>query len=1843
MVKEIHQINAERLTGDALTTDAAVPTKMAKAEHHVERSSAAGITRSKHSLFDPEGTATQSNHRLPEPEGTAAQSKHSLPEPEGAAPDTQEAIEKPAPAASSRSKGLKLKDILSRLSQPAQQVDSSNGQQSASAQARITGALTAASLIPPATGEPSLYTGAEASALANPSTAAPRAEKAQKKGQGKPNGGEAGASRGAGADEAEPLAAGKAGKARAAKKKAKAKVRVQLLSDEEEESDEEDYVAPAPTDKLSHRAVASSPPEPRATGSQASPKKRATAAKPATKAKLPGPAPEADLVAPAMPSPAKPPAPSPAKPPAPSPAKPPAPSSAKPSAPTSAKPAALASAKPPTLASPARRHRPLTLGADAGSVLPDVQPSTPKQSVPAAPTPSATNPGRSPTHKPTPCASPRRPAAGASPSRKPAPTASPLRKTTRLSAKQAEVAEYAEPDACELPAPVEELRVADAPAAEAPAADAPAAEAPAADAPAAEAPAADAPAAEAPAADAPAAEAPAADAPAAEAPAADAPSAEAPATEATVAEAPVADVSAPEAPVAEAPAAEVPVAEALVAGVSAAEAPVAQAPAVEASVPTPTPVKRSARVRAARAAAAQEAAARPHPSEPAATPVRKVARLARLSTPAATSGAPSAAAARALASVDLPTSPAVGVRLGRRVAIAQLSEKEVSRNADLVEVILVNLLQCKQEPEPAPLDRSESPPALLVCQALHDVLRVVSWDSVTTKNIRERVVEHLGYSPTEFMAFKPSITATIRAELSRLCKFKHHLIHILALKCVADLSSCYRRSVIFSEAVALSAAFPLITADMPRLTVLGDAPAALSATLQALVRDPSGAAAEAFGAAGFGPAAGAVADAVTPAPASARSGLPIDLRTQPAAAVDEPPAAHAAAEEQAGPEMDPDSQPLSMAGTVVPETQSMDVGGTQGGTEPPQLLLGAAAPLAASATRAATAAAAVAEPAVPPARADEPGAAGPWVARKTRRRTAARAPSRQREPEARPPAVERAGAHAAHASSAPKLHFPHDHPVISIWAQIGLLTGRVGCFQRRATQRLQSLRSAACFVAEEPLFEMAAWYKPLPKIEEESPAAAEQSEASRRQRQQQLLLEVTRQVRSLAPTRRSPTATSQANTTDAAEALALLGNAGEEDSGAMSPAWPTSPTLAMPPTATPDRAGPIASPARVSRQKSLRQSPSLRPQHAAVPPAESSPADHPTPAAGAPGSAAADTDGGARAETPAEEQAESAGAPAVAAASPTRPGSTLSLHALQQQCRQSAPDAEPATDGEPLARRGRGRSRGRGRGRGGRGSVALKAGRVRTRRSTGVAVSRSMTPVGDNGAAGNREAPRETPESQPALAAGIPHAEAASTPSMPARTPAAPADDQRAAARPETNGAGPSPAVQATSHSDPLATAAAASEPAAKRARRAPAAPAPQGSGRPDPAARHASGHDSGSDDPHTSPCLPHGDGVAGAARAASHATAALDRAAAARPTAHREMQLMPLDRNSPVPTPTAELRFPTSTSPSNTPTPSARGTCRALRSFVSLLAMACQASDRQPAGPAPASVRFAQAAQSPYMLPSGAVGPLPFQSATATYLRTCIKSLHGASAAPAQPLFPTTPDAVRCGRAGSAQHAEHSTAGAAAASPLTGPVSPPAPSWAVAMHVILFLEPLVCMLEDSAAAAAATLDSAIEAIAGTVSGALAGVSSGAVAAPAMLAATAGSARATLALRAPAPLDPSSPDSARGAGTLCAVLGAVAAAARLPGASAVLRMWLRDVIRAASASRLPLHATPAGTPVAPHAAVAPCSHRDLPMPIHASVAVEVIASIANLLESDAMPTMKFAAMIASNGAVASRN
>lgn len=59
------------------------------------------------------------------------------------------------------------------------------------------------------------------------------------------------------------------------------------------------------------------------------------------------------------------------------------------------------------------------------------------------------------------------------------------------------------------------------------------------------------------------------------------------------------------------------------------------------------------------------------------------------------------------------------------------------------------------------------------------------------------------------------------------------------------------------------------------------------------------------------------------------------------------------------------------------------------------------------------------------------------------------------------------------------LHFPHSHPYIRLWSDVNLLTDFPGCFQRRTTRRLKSLRCAARFASTAAVNDMEAWYTPL--------------------------------------------------------------------------------------------------------------------------------------------------------------------------------------------------------------------------------------------------------------------------------------------------------------------------------------------------------------------------------------------------------------------------------------------------------------------------------------------------------------------------------------------------------------------------------------------------------------------------------------------------------------------------------------------------------------------------------------------------------------------------------------------
>lgn len=354
---------------------------------------------------------------------------------------------------------------------------------------------------------------------------------------------------------------------------------------------------------------------------------------------------------------------------------------------------------------------------------------------------------------------------------------------------------------------------------------------------------------------------------------------------------------------------------------------------------------------------------------------------------------------------------------------------------------------------------------------------------------------------------------------------------------------------------------------------------------------------------------------------------------------------------------------------------------------------------------------------------------------------------------------------------------------------------------------------------------------------------------------------------------------------------------------------------------------------------------------------------------------------------------------------------------------------------------------------------------------------------------------------------------------------------------------------------------------------------------------RHAGGATVAAENPFAlgSPCLPHADvdPADGARPGELHAPSGPPSHG---PTPPVMTQLLALNPHSVPPT---QLPPPRSTAAAPA---SVCGTLRALGSFVSLLAMVSQtatpgSAHRQPATATPPPAAVVQS-HSPYMLPSAAAPDLPFRSAVASHFRSCLRALHESYLVPAQPLLSTatfvTPN--RPGGGGSSHAAAcRTTPACERRSSQLEPVSPPAATWTIAMHAVLLINPLLCLLEDPAHCTATAVDKAIEAIAAACSGANAGgppLSAPSVhdpADPPMHAAVAHSSRVTPLLRAGS-MPPGARRSACGAGALCAVLGAIGAAARLTEASALLKGWLRDMVAAATGSQYAQHAASPGVP-----------------------------------------------------------
>eukprot|EP00892_Ulva_mutabilis_P000084 jgi/Ulvmu1/10076/UM006_0023.1 len=197
----------------------------------------------------------------------------------------------------------------------------------------------------------------------------------------------------------------------------------------------------------------------------------------------------------------------------------------------------------------------------------------------------------------------------------------------------------------------------------------------------------------------------------------------------------------------------------------------------------------------------------------------------------------------------------------------------------------------------------------------------------------------------------------------------------------------------------------------------------------------------------------------------------------------------------------------------------------------------------------------------------------------------------------------------------PETHYPHHHPYIKKWSDINLLTDFPGCFHRRASNRLRTLRAAACFTDNAATSQMEAWYEPL-RLSDESPEASagqrtaspprgvrrastgvrltrqRQEEASLRERAAPLLCAVTQKMHLVPLEARASAGTSSAHTSDAAAGLAML--AGDDEEHASPPDVPAS-ALAGPAPAeavrSRERAGSTAAPApsRAHARRSPRE------------------------------------------------------------------------------------------------------------------------------------------------------------------------------------------------------------------------------------------------------------------------------------------------------------------------------------------------------------------------------------------------------------------------------------------------------------------------------------------------------------------------------------------------------------------------------------------------------------------------------------------------------------------------------
>lgn len=83
------------------------------------------------------------------------------------------------------------------------------------------------------------------------------------------------------------------------------------------------------------------------------------------------------------------------------------------------------------------------------------------------------------------------------------------------------------------------------------------------------------------------------------------------------------------------------------------------------------------------------------------------------------------------------------------------------------------MLSNLQEAKVAPLLPDEPPAPAVICAALHEALRTMQWEEVSTRSARSAALQRLRVSDDAAATMKPVVTPVIKAELRRLGAVRH--------------------------------------------------------------------------------------------------------------------------------------------------------------------------------------------------------------------------------------------------------------------------------------------------------------------------------------------------------------------------------------------------------------------------------------------------------------------------------------------------------------------------------------------------------------------------------------------------------------------------------------------------------------------------------------------------------------------------------------------------------------------------------------------------------------------------------------------------------------------------------------------------------------------------------------------------------------------------------------------------------------------------------------------------------------------------------------------------------------